>query len=389
VGTHFYVPAGGGDPVLWQHLFWLFGHPEVYILILPAMGIVSEVLPTFSRKPLFGYAFIVYSGIFIGVMGWGVWAHHMFAVGMGPMADAFFSLTTMLIAIPTGVKIFNWIGTLWGGSLHFTTAMKFALGFIAMFVLGGLSGIMHASPPVDLQQTDSYFVVAHIHYVLFGGTVLGLMAGTYYWFPKATGRMLNEKLGSVHFWLTMIAFNVTFFPMHLLGMWGMPRRVYTYGSGLGFEGMNLLATIGALALGLSVVIFVYNLIVSARGPKTAPANPWGGPTLDWAIPSPPEEHNFDVTPKVHGRDPLWHLTAEDRQHAAGQDHAEGHGHDDAIHIPRPSIWPLVTALGIVVLVSGFMLPWHGSPVLLRVPVSLVGLGIFLTGLYSWVQEPAA
>ena len=230
-GTSFYQPGGGGSPLLWQHLFWIFGHPEVYILILPAMGIVSEVLPAFARKPLFGYPSMVYATALIGFLGFGVWAHHMFAVGMGPIADSAFALTTMLIAIPTGIKIFNWLSTLWGGSLRFRTAFCFAIAFVAMFTIGGLSGIMHASPPVDLQQTDTYFVVAHFHYVLFGGMVLGLFAGIYYWFPKVTGRLLDERMGLIHFWLMLIGFNLTFFPMHFLGLMGMPRRIYTYAPG--------------------------------------------------------------------------------------------------------------------------------------------------------------
>src|SRR5512134_269574 len=243
-GTGFYVPAAGGDPMLWQHLFWIFGHPEVYILILPAFGIVSEVLPVFSRKPLFGYAAMVFSGAFIAFLGFGVWSHHMFATGMGPFADSFFAISTMLIAVPTGVKIFNWLGTLWGGSLQFKTPLYFAVGMVAMFIIGGLSGVMHSSPPADLQQTDTYFVVAHFHYVLFGGSIFGLTAGAYYWFPKMFGRMLNETIGKWHFWLMFIGFNVTFFPMHFLGLNGMPRRVYTYSEGLNFEFWNQVQTWG-------------------------------------------------------------------------------------------------------------------------------------------------
>src|SRR5438093_1107611 len=263
-GTHFFVPSGGADPILWQHLFWLFGHPEVYILILPAMGIISEVLPTFSRKPLFGYPVVVYSGIFIGFMGWGVWSHHMFAVGLGPIADSFFALTTMLIAIPTGVKIFNWIATMWGGRIELKTAMLFSIGFIAMFIMGGLSGFMHASPPADLQQSDTYFVVAHIHYVLFGGSMLGIFSGLYYWFPKMTGRLMNEGLGKLHFWLTIIGMNVTFFPMHFVGLLGMPRRVYTYAAGMGFDAMNLASTIGVFVIGLSLLVFIRNFLLTRR-----------------------------------------------------------------------------------------------------------------------------
>src|SRR5216110_1636208 len=236
--SHFYDVAAGGDLHLWQHLFWIFGHPEVYILILPAFGIVSEVLPTFARKPLFGAPVVIYSGVLIGFFGFGVWSHHMFAAGMGPVADAAFSVATMLIAIPTGVKIFNWLATLWGGTIRATTALHFAVGLVGLFTVGGLSGIMHASPPVDLQQTDSYFVVAHLHYVLFGGSVFALFAGAYYWWPKVFGRMLDERLGRIHFWLTLIGFNVAFFPMHILGLLGMPRRVYTYAPDLGWNLWN-------------------------------------------------------------------------------------------------------------------------------------------------------
>jgi cytochrome c oxidase subunit 1 len=213
-GTHFFIPSAGGDPVLWQHLFWVFGHPEVYILILPAMGIVSEVLPTFSKKPLFGYPFIIFSGIVIGMMGWAVWSHHMFTVGLGPVANSVFTITTMLIAVPTGVKIFNWIGTLWGGSIDLKTPMLFALGFVALFIVGGLSGVSHAVSPSDFQQQDTYYIVAHVHYVLFGGSIFGLFAGVYYWLPKITGRMYNEGMGKLTFWLLFIGMNVTFFPMH-------------------------------------------------------------------------------------------------------------------------------------------------------------------------------
>ncbi len=232
-GALFYASAAGGDPLLWQHLFWIFGHPEVYVLILPAMGIVSEVLPTFARKPLFGYPFVVFSGAAIGFIGFGVWSHHMFTSGMGPIAEAGFGVATMIIAVPTGVKIFNWLGTIWGGKIKFNTPMLFSLAFIAMFVIGGLSGVTHAVVPSDTQQHDSYYVVAHFHYVLFGGAVFGYVSGIYYWFPKWTGRKLNEALGKVHFWLALIGFNLTFGPMHILGLNGMPRRTYRYPEGHG------------------------------------------------------------------------------------------------------------------------------------------------------------
>ena len=370
VGTNFYNVQAAGDVVLWQHLFWVFGHPEVYILILPTMGIVSEVLPSFSRKPLFGYPFVVYSGIFIGVLGFGVWSHHMFAVGLGPVADAFFAVSTMLIAIPTAVTIFNWIGTMWGGSIRFTTAMLFAVGFISMFILGGLSGIMHASPPTDLQQTDTYFVVAHIHYVLFGGTIMGIFAGIYYWFPKVTGRMMNEALGKVHFWATMIAFNLTFFPMHFVGLLGMPRRVYTYSPGMGFENYNMLATVGALFLGASVLLLVVNILMSVRGGKPAGHDPWDARTLEWSIPSPPPPYNFAALPHVTHRDEFW----ENKQ--AGKPALQGEA--SGIHMPSPSIWPPIAGLGVALTLSGLIInTWF----------VLFGAAVFLVGVYSWALEP--
>src|SRR5438093_678736 len=249
-GTHFYDVAAGGDLHLRQHLFWIFGHPEVYILILPAFGIVSEVLPTFSRKPLFGGQVMIYSGVLIGFFGFGVWSHHMFAAGMGPVADAFFAISTMLIAIPTGVKIFNWLATMWGGTIRATVAFHFAAGLVALFTIGGLSGIMHASPPVDLQQTDSYFVVAHLHYVLIGGSLFGILAGASYWWPKMTGRMLDERLGRVAFWIIFAGFNLTFFPQHYLGAIGMPRRIYTYAAGTGWGFWNFWSTVGAGRVGV-------------------------------------------------------------------------------------------------------------------------------------------
>ncbi len=372
-GTSFFVPEAGADTLLWQHLFWLFGHPEVYILILPAMGIVSEVLPTFSRKPLFGYPIIVYSGIFIGFMGWGVWSHHMFSVGLGPIADSFFALTTMLIAIPTGVKIFNWIATIWGGRVELKSAMLFAVGFVAMFIMGGLSGFMHASPPADLQQTDTDFVVAHIHYVLFGGAIMGIFAGIYYWYPKITGRMLDERLGQWHFWLQMIAMNVTFFPMHFVGLLGMPRRVYTYSPNMGFDAMNLWSTIGVFGIVAAIAIFLWNMIVSARSGKVAGNDPWGGPTLEWAIPSPPPVYNFGNIPTVHSLDPLWHEPG--RAAALASNQVRGH-----IHMPPNSYWPMLSGLGITMLLGGMIFGWW---------LGIPGLLLMLISIYSWAFEPCA
>jgi cytochrome c oxidase subunit 1 len=378
-GTHFYVPSGGGDPLLWQHFFWIFGHPEVYILILPAFGIASEVLPVFSRKPLFGYAAMVFSGVFIAFLGFGVWAHHMFATGMGPIADTFFALSTMLIAIPTGVKIFNWMGTVWGGSIQYRTPMYFALAFIAMFIIGGLSGVMHASPPADLQQTDTYFVVAHFHYVMFGGSIFALTAGAYYWWPKMFGRMLDEPLGKLHFWLMLIGFNLTFFPMHILGLNGMPRRVYTYPEGLGFETLNRLETVGAFILGFSFLIFLINVIKTTRGPRNAPADPWNGATLEWSIPSPPQEWNFAEIPVVHGRDPLWEVKRARGGSLPEPPRVSGQG----IHLPNPSYWPVVAAIGIAGLMAGVLTspqlgPWG----------IIAGALILFFGVFNWAFEPA-
>ncbi len=352
-GTLFFVPAAGGDPLLWQHLFWIFGHPEVYILILPPMGIISEVIPTFARKPLFGAPMVIYSGILIGFLSFGVWSHHMFAVGLGPVADSTFSLVTMLIAVPTGVKILNWIATLWEGSLRFKTPLYFALGFIGMFTMGGLSGIMHASPPVDLQQTDSYFVVAHLHYVLFGGSIFGLMAGIYYWWPKIFGRLLSERLGKWHFWLMLAGFNLTFFPMHILGLLGMPRRIYTYAPDLGWNGLNLLATAGAFVLALSFVVFIANVVRTARSGEPAPADPWDGRTLEWSIPSPPPDYNFARLPYVHDRDEFWF---EKYGNDAGiRPRPAPPGPPEPIHLPPPSYWPILLAASLLVMVSGVLL----------------------------------
>ena len=372
-GTHFFVPSGGGDPILWQHLFWLFGHPEVYILILPAMGIVSEVLPTFSRKPLFGYTVVVYSGVLIGFMGWGVWSHHMFSVGLGPIADSVFSATTMLIAVPTGVKIFNWIGTMWGGQIRFTTAMLFAVGFIAMFIIGGLSGVSHASPPADLQQTDTYYVVAHIHYVLFGGTMLGLFSGMYYWWPKMTGRLLSETLGKWHFWLTFVGMNLAFFPMHFSGLLGMPRRIYTYGPELGVTRLNQISTVGAFLIGVAVLVLLVNLWWSRRHGDVAGNDPWKGATLEWAIPSPPPAYNFTVIPRVENRLPLWQTEHHAPMAPLPLTPPE------PIHVPGGSWWPLITAFGLPTIAV--------AAISHHLWLVFVGLAVVITGIYRWAYEP--
>src|SRR2546425_2512152 len=305
LGTHFYLAAFHGDPLLWQHLFWSFGHPEVYILILPVFGMISEVLPVFSRKPIFGYTFIAWSGVAIGFLSFTVWAHHMFAVGLPTIAQAFFATSTTLIAIPTAVKIFNWIATVWGGKVSLKAPMLFALGFIAMFLIGGLNGAALAVVPFDYQVTDTYFVVSHLHYVLFGGSVFGIFAGIYYWFPKMTGKLLGERLGQVQFWLFLIGVNLTFFPMHILGLFGMPRRIYTYPGNLGYNELNLLATIGAFSIAVGVLVFVWNFIVTLRSGKEAGADPWDAFTLEWDTPSPPKVYNFLTIPIVRSRRPFY------------------------------------------------------------------------------------
>ncbi len=374
-GSVFFNPAMGGDPVLWQHLFWIFGHPEVYILILPAFGVISDVIPTFSKKPLFGYPIVVYAGILIGFIGWGVWSHHMFTVGLGPIADSFFVAATMIIAIPTGVKIFNWMATMWGGSVTFNTAMLFSTGLLAVFTVGGLSGIMHAAAPITLQQHDSYFVVAHFHYVIVGGAMMGLWAGLYYWFPKVSGRFLNETLGKWHFWTTMVGFNLTFFPMHFSGLYGMPRRIYTYSAELNVDIFNQLSTVGAFIFGISAVIMTWNVFHSWWKGKKAGPNPWGAPHLEWSIESPPHHYNFPRLPLVRSREPLWNEKEREEIMAVTLGHAETEP-----HMPNPSFWPILLALSITVAWALVMTGVWWIIVLGIIPVFLCTL--------MWGLEPA-
>jgi cytochrome c oxidase subunit I len=377
-GTAFYETAKGADPLLWQHLFWIFGHPEVYILILPAFGLVSEVLPTFSKKPLFGYPVMVYSGILIGFLGFGVWAHHMFAVGLGPVADSVFSLTTMLIAIPTGVKIFNWIGTLAQGQVRYTTACLFAVGLVALFTIGGISGVMHSSPPADLQQTDSYFIVAHFHYVLFGGSIMGIFAGIYYYFPKLFGRMMDEKLGKIHFWSNFVAMNLTFFPMHFSGMLGMPRRIYTYDAGQGWELFNAMSTGGVYLLILSTLVFIYNFFRSKKKGAPAGPNPWGAATLEWTIPSPVPSYNFAVIPTVTSRYPLWEGKDVDIQSARINQQSGKTAEQLGIVLPYDTIKPLLVALSMVIMFCGLLISYK---------VLIGGAAAMVFFLYAWLTSP--
>ncbi|ATC64936.1 cytochrome c oxidase subunit I [Nibricoccus aquaticus] len=378
-GTNFFEVSNGGLPILWQHLFWVFGHPEVYILILPAMGIVSEILPTFSRKPLFGYPIIVFSGATIGFLGFGVWSHHMFTTGMGTMATAAFSLATMAIAVPTGVKMFNWIGTMWGGHLQMRTPMMFALGFVWMFLMGGLSGIMHSAAPADAQQQDSYFVVAHFHYVLIGGAVFGLLSGIHYWFPLIFGRRIGEFWGKLSFWVIFAGFNITFFPMHFLGLNGMPRRTAVYDGNMGWNDANFIATVGAFILACGIGIYFAVMLYTYFKGEKAGRDPWDGRTLEWSIPNPPPEYNFAVTPTVHARDAFWyekhHKEEIAKEKSAHAKEDEAHG---GVHMPSQSWFPLMTAIGL--LIGGLFFVNH------KFVGAICGGTVMFLGIYFWALE---
>ena len=385
--ANFFNVAEGADPLLWEHLFWIFGHPEVYILILPAFGVISEIIPVFSRKPIFGYPFMVFSGIAIGFMGWGVWAHHMFASGIGPISVAAFSISTMFIAVPTGVKILNWLATMYGGRLRFTTPMLFAVGVVSMFTIGGLSGVTHAVSPADTQQTDTYYIVAHFHYVIFGGVILGLFGGMYFWWPKVFGHMLNEKWGKLNFWTMLIGFNLTFGPMHLLGLQGMSRRIQTYSSGQGFDFWNLVSTIGSFVIALSVLIFVMNIWLSKRNAPNLPPpgpDPWDGRSLEWSTASPTPEHNFDYVPDIESLDDFWHRKwGEDENgrivRLASAAEIAQDGSRTGVHLPSPSYWPIVAATG---------LPLIGYGLIFNLWLSALGGAVLLGAIYGWIMEPA-
>jgi cytochrome c oxidase subunit 1 len=366
VGTHFFNQAQGGDPILWQHLFWFFGHPEVYIIFIPALGMISSIISTFSRRPIFGYLAMVLSLIATAFIGFGVWVHHMFASGLPQLGQSFFTASSIMIVVPTAVQIFCWIATLWTGRLSFKTPLLYVLGFFFIFVIGGLSGVMLASVPLDLQVHDTFFIVAHFHYVLIGGAVFPLLGGVHFWFPKITGRMLSEPMGKIGFWLLFAGFNLTFFPMHTLGLMGMPRRVYTYPAELGWGGLNLLASAGAGVMALALLIYTINVVRSVRHGAVAGPNPWSAPSLEWATTSPPPPYNFLPALTVSGRDPLWHEDpdqpvvvglASDRREVlvtylldAEPDHKE--------ESPDPSVWPFLTAIAVTGLfVGSIFTPW--------------------------------
>ena len=388
-GARFFDVDAGADPLLWEHLFWIFGHPEVYIMILPAFGVISEIIPVFSRKPLFGYPFMVFSGIAIGFMGWGVWAHHMFASGIGPLSVAAFSVSTMFIAVPTGVKIFNWLATMWGGRLKFDAPLLYSVGLVTMFTIGGLSGVTHAVAASDTQQTDTYYIVAHFHYVLFGGALFGFIGGWYFWWPKAFGYALNDRVGKVNFWILLLGFNLTFGPMHILGLQGMPRRIYTYRDGYGFNFWNFVSTVGAFIIAVSFLIFFWNIFRSYRawvrsGRKVMAADPWDARSLEWTIQSPTPAHNFDITPTVHRLDDFWHRKY--RENAEGKlvrvatsEELVQPGNPEGVHLPSPSYWPLVLASG---------LPFVGWGLIFNLWLCVPGGLLIIAGLYGWILEPA-
>jgi cytochrome c oxidase subunit I len=381
VNTHFFDPSLGGDSLLWQHLYWFFGHPEVYTIFLPGAGMVSAIIPAFARRPMFGYLAIVLSVVANAILSFGLWVHHMFATGLPHLAESFFTASSMMIAITSGIQIFCWIATLWGGRPQFKTPLLFVLGFIVTFVIGGLTGVMVASVPLDTQLHDTYFIVAHFHYVLIGGAVFPLLGATYYWFPKLSGRMMSETLGKWQFWLAFLGLNVAFFPMHLLGLWGMPRRVYTYPADMGWGTTNLIVTAGAVILALSFVLFFWNIFWSRRSGDLAPSNPWDAASLEWATSSPPPPYNFLRQPYVTSREPLWterwgvpvvQGLRVDRRELLLSSVVDG----DPVQresSPSPTIWPFFAALGTTaVLIGSMYTPWAvlcGTP---AIALALIG-----------------
>ena len=385
-GMHFYDPHAGGQPLLWQHLFWVFGHPWVYALVLPAMGIVSDALPTFCRRPLVGYTAVALATVTTMVVGFGVWVHHMFATGLPGLALSFFGAASMIIAIPSAVSVFAWLGTIWTGRPVFKTPFLYFAGFIVLFVIGGVSGFMTAAVPLDWQLTDTYFVVAHLHYVLLGINVFPVIGGLYYWFPKITGRMTSERLGRWSFWVSFIGFNLAFFPMHLTGLRGMPRRIYTYPAGMGWDAANMVTSIGSAVFAVGVLITLYNLVVSRTRGAPAGANPWDAATLEWSVSSPPPPYNFRRIPIVASRHPLWEsrLDQGPGRSVLETDIALEHGREtvatttldaeaDAIlRMPQDSLAPLLTALALTVGFTGLLTHiWW-----------LAGAGVALTAVFG-------
>ncbi|MDM5207151.1 cytochrome c oxidase subunit I [Cytobacillus kochii] len=364
-GGNFFNPDMGGNTIIWEHLFWIFGHPEVYILVLPAFGIFSEIFAIFSRKRLFGYSSMVFATVLIGFLGFMVWAHHMFTTGLGPIANAIFSVATMAIAVPTGIKIFNWLFTMWGGSIKFTTPMLYAIAFIPTFTMGGVTGVMLASAAQDYQYHDSYFVVAHFHYVIVGGVVFALLGGLHLYWPKMFGTILNEALGKVTFWLFLIGFHLTFFIQHFLGLMGMPRRIFTFNKGQGFETANLVSTVGAFFMAVATIVLLINVVMTIAKNKKVGGDPWGdGRTLEWAIPSPPPFYNFKQLPLVRGLDPYWIEKMEGNKEMTP---AEPIGD---IHMPNNSFVPFVISVGLFIAAFGAM--YHNEHSW-GIPVLIIGM----------------
>ena len=383
VGTHLFNPAEGGDPLLWQHLFWFFGHPEVYIIFVPALGFASSIVSGMTGRPIFGYPIMVVALVVTGFMSFGLWVHHMFATGIPQLSESFFSAMSMMIAIPTGVQIFCWTATIWSGRPRFRVPFLFVLGFVVVFIIGGFTGVMVASVPYDVQAHDTFFVVAHLHYVLLGGMVFPLFGAAYYWLPKVTGRMLDERLGRWHFWLFFIGVNLTFFPMHQLGLDGMTRRVYTYLPETGWGPLNLAASLGALTIAASVAVFLVNLVRSRRGGAPAGDDPWDGPTLEWATSSPPPPYNFHLLPTVRSRTPLWKREPDapvvtglrtDMREILVTTMLDAEP-DNRMRLPEPTIWPLLAALATgVTFITLIFTPWGLPTGAVLITVAFIGWG---------------
>jgi cytochrome c oxidase subunit I+III len=383
-GFHFFDPAGGGDPILWQHLFWIFGHPLVYIIVLPALGIVSAIIPTFSRRPMVGYTYIVIAEMAIALIGFGVWTHHMFAIGLPQLSLAFISAASFMITIPSGTQIWAWLATMVSGKPVLKTPMLFVIGFIVVFVIGGFSGVMFAAVPFDQATTDSYFVVAHLHYVLVGGAVFPIFAALYYWLPKMTGRMLDERLGKLSFWTIFVGFNLTFGPMHISGLLGQPRRVYTYEPGVGWELHNLLSTIGAFLFAFGILVVAYNWFRSVRRGEPAGNDPWASETLEWAMTSPPPEYDFEAIPVVTSKEPMWD---QPELHGGKQGISLAGGHltlstsmldatpQAIVHMPHESPWPFALTVALMALFTGLLLD--------SLPLDVAGVVGTLAGLTGW------
>jgi heme/copper-type cytochrome/quinol oxidase subunit 1 len=389
----FFDPALGGNPLLWQHLFWVFGHPWVYIVFLPATGMLSMVIPTFARRPMVGHTLVALATVLTGLVGFGVWVHHMFATGLPQLSASFFGAASMTVSIPSAIQIFAWLVTMWYGRVVFSTAMLFAIGFIVQFVIGGISGVMTAAVPFDWQITDTYFVVAHIHYVLAGGTLFGVFAAIYYWYPKMFGRMLDETVGRWSFGLMFVGFNLAFFAMHVSGLLGMPRRVYTYSAASGWATPNLISTIGAYVFAVGIVVTLINVLRSRVAGRRAGPDPWRAPTLEWLTASPPEHYNFDAMPIVRGRDPLWFDQVEE-----GPPYADGRltprtsvldaELETAVELPKENLWTVVISIALLLVCWGVLVRWYWMAAL-GAALTLLGAARWMWPTHTKVMEAEA